>query len=245
MTLIGKKFGKLKVVGKGTLDKRGHVKWVCVCECGNSKEILGYNLKARGSKASCGCGHKDAVRKYIPEGSRFGRLKVLRFSRTIGGRTAYMCQCDCGNETEVKREKLVSKWTRSCGCIVKESLGGNFLKTHGLSKTGAYNRMSAARSRHRRLGLNGSVFSTQDVLKIIKEQKFFCFYCQVSLKEDYHLDHKIPLSKEGLDEKENICATCPTCNLRKGNKTDRQFLKIIKEWIGVDERKCDTKSAQG
>ena len=128
-----------------------------------------------------------------------------------------------------KREKLISGWTRSCGCIVKESLGGNFLKTHGLSRTGAYNRMAVARYRHKRLGLEGPGFSTQDVLDIVREQENLCFYCKCDLKENYHLDHKIPLSKEGLDRKENICATCPSCNLRKGNKTYKEFLKIIRE----------------
>lgn len=62
-------------------------------------------------------------------GDRFGQLTVIeelapglnKKSRLVSVR------CDCGNQTEVRRDKLRSGWSRSCGCLVRKhghSLGG-------------------------------------------------------------------------------------------------------------------------
>lgn len=52
-TRSGKRFGKLVVV-KRAETKTGKGKWICKCDCGNEKTILGVNL-ASGSTKSCGC----------------------------------------------------------------------------------------------------------------------------------------------------------------------------------------------
>ncbi len=49
-------------------------------------------------------------------GQRFGRLTVLRPAENIGGRTAWVCRCDCGRETTAKTYHLRSGHTASCGC---------------------------------------------------------------------------------------------------------------------------------
>ena len=62
--LLGKKFGKLKVVKKGSNDKHGKTRWVCLCECGNEKLINSSSL-IKGLSKTCGCvrenfkGYKD------------------------------------------------------------------------------------------------------------------------------------------------------------------------------------------
>lgn len=50
--LTGKKFGKL-IVLKRILDEKG-TKYECLCECGNTKIIRGYDLSS-GKTHSCGC----------------------------------------------------------------------------------------------------------------------------------------------------------------------------------------------
>lgn len=56
--MIGKKFGKLKVVAKGKrfYQPSGQYQqgWTCVCECGNTKDIRGVHLKS-GRVKSCNC----------------------------------------------------------------------------------------------------------------------------------------------------------------------------------------------
>ena len=52
--LVGKKFGRLIVVDERGSTKLGHSKWLCRCDCGNEKIVLGQVL-VRGDSKSCGC----------------------------------------------------------------------------------------------------------------------------------------------------------------------------------------------
>ena len=51
-----------------------------------------------------------------------------------------------------------------------------------------------------------------------------CMYCGGRSRVDLmDVDHKNPLSKGGSDSRRNFQLLCRTCNVRKGNLTDRQF----------------------
>ncbi len=51
--LVGQKFGKLKVLEMAQIkDKR--IYWLCECDCGNKKVVLGSSLKSKRT-TSCGC----------------------------------------------------------------------------------------------------------------------------------------------------------------------------------------------
>lgn len=60
--LVGKKFGRLTVIERAENGKHGDSRWLCLCECGNSKVILGSHLK-RGKIRSCGCFQKEFLEK--------------------------------------------------------------------------------------------------------------------------------------------------------------------------------------
>lgn len=49
-------------------------------------------------------------------GQRFGRLTVLEPVENIGSRTAWLCRCDCGQETIVTTRRLRDGHRTSCGC---------------------------------------------------------------------------------------------------------------------------------
>lgn len=49
-------------------------------------------------------------------GQRFGMLTVLCPAEKIGVKTAWVCRCDCGNESIVKTYRLRNGHTRTCGC---------------------------------------------------------------------------------------------------------------------------------
>ncbi len=55
-------------------------------------------------------------------GQRYGKLTVLAPAENIGGRTAWLCRCDCGRETVVTTRHIRSGHTKSCGC--QNGLGG-------------------------------------------------------------------------------------------------------------------------
>jgi 5-methylcytosine-specific restriction endonuclease McrA len=52
------------------------------------------------------------------------------------------------------------------------------------------------------------------------EQDSECAYCGCDISEDFHVDHIIPLAKGGTNEPDNICLSCPTCNLQKSDRLD-------------------------
>lgn len=52
--LSGEKFGRLFVVKYDSTNAKGKALWECLCDCGNTKVVIGENLRA-GFTTSCGC----------------------------------------------------------------------------------------------------------------------------------------------------------------------------------------------
>lgn len=132
--LVGKQFGKLKVVSEVQERRNKNIYWLCLCDCGNTKEVAGRLLK-NGAVQSCGC-LINAHKKQNITNKKYGRLTVVEEAqkRTKDGHVSWVCQCDCGNTVVVSGSSLRAGVTKSCGCILKESVASRF-KTHG--KTGS------------------------------------------------------------------------------------------------------------
>ena len=62
-----------------------------------------------------------------------------------------------------------------------------------------------------------------------------CPYCELEIGNKPHKDHIYPISKGGLSTKENMVFVCDSCNLEKGAKTLREFVKIK----GFDRSRID------
>ena len=56
------------------------------------------------------------------------------------------------------------------------------------------------------------------LLKLYEIQNHNCPYCSNNMKDDIHIDHLIPLSKNGSNEVHNLILCCSSCNLRKSDK---------------------------
>jgi len=68
LQLAGQKFGRLLVIERGQ-KKNGAYLWLCQCDCGNIKYILGSSIKA-GTSKSCGCLQIEVARSYKKENAR-------------------------------------------------------------------------------------------------------------------------------------------------------------------------------
>ncbi|MEF9839345.1 MAG: hypothetical protein RR791_00120 [Lachnospiraceae bacterium] len=101
--------------------KNGRKQWLCVCSCADrtAKYVDAQNLLSGHSK-SCGCLSRE-MRKdaYLDlTGRRFGALVAKTKAENRNGRTAWNCECDCGNFVVVTTHELVQGKTKSCGCHI-------------------------------------------------------------------------------------------------------------------------------
>ena len=108
----GNVYGKLTVLNRAENDKRGNVRWVCRCECGNETVTNGRSLR-RGHTKSCSC----ACGQRIDEtGNVYGKVTVLRLAESKGQGTEWLCRCKCGRAFETTGHGLRRGHVKSCGC---------------------------------------------------------------------------------------------------------------------------------
>jgi len=67
--------------------------------------------------------------KHLPIGRRYGRLVVLSSAEQIG---FSLCECNCGNIITVRNRNLITRMTKSCGCLKKDSFQ-NAVKVKGIA----------------------------------------------------------------------------------------------------------------
>ncbi|MCD8364570.1 MAG: transcriptional regulator [Clostridiales bacterium] len=119
----GDQFGRLTVVEKTEQRKARYVLWRCRCVCGGEVLASTRDLKSAGV-TDCGCasgarGNRRRVAEDLT-GRRFGMLTVVKREANKGGRTAWLCRCDCGEEKSVTAHDLKSGRCKSCGCLCKK-----------------------------------------------------------------------------------------------------------------------------
>jgi 5-methylcytosine-specific restriction endonuclease McrA len=92
--------------------------------------------------------------------------------------------------------------------------------------------------------LSGNSYLALSSVKAIELAERFnadphCAYCRVFLKDVdkikadpgwLTLDHKTPKSRGGSDETDNFAFCCRECNSVKGNRTDEEFRKFLREY---------------
>jgi 5-methylcytosine-specific restriction endonuclease McrA len=61
-----------------------------------------------------------------------------------------------------------------------------------------------------------------------------CYYCGEWFSgKEVHVDHVIALSKDGNHASENLCASCPKCNLKKGSKLPSEIQFIDQKLLNL------------
>ncbi len=124
LKLFDQRFGRLKVIDR-IYDKKpehtcGNVYWKCLCDCGNSIDVAGPQLKS-GDVKSCGCLFMENARKTSRQKQTYkcGEISAATFGRIK------RCARTRGLAYEVSREylwKLFIDQKRKC------ALSGVFLK---------------------------------------------------------------------------------------------------------------------
>lgn len=128
LDLKGQKFGRWTVLEKAPTLKDGNSRWLCQCECGTQKIVMGKNLR-NGRSKSCGCLKDEKSKERITQlnknktlnlqGQKYGMLTPLEpTNKRLQSSIIWKCLCDCGNITYVSVDALRGKHpTKSCGCL--------------------------------------------------------------------------------------------------------------------------------
>lgn len=82
-----------------------------------------------------------------------------------------------------------------------------------------------SQNRRARKKQNGGVLTKGLQGRLYVLQKGKCACCNVDLGDKYHMDHIIPLAKNGKNEDSNIQLLCPLCNMSKGSKHPIDFMQ--------------------
>lgn len=141
------RFGNLIAIkNTGKADKHRNLIWLCQCDCGNTCEVSGNNLRT-GHTKSCGClkqincaevGKKQNIIDEV--GNKYGKLTVLSFDKIDNHCAYWNCKCECGNEVKVAGNHLRSGHTTSCGCVksVGEMRINQILSQAGINYSSQY-----------------------------------------------------------------------------------------------------------
>ena len=187
-------------------------------------------------------------------GQKFNRLSVIAEAEPIGARrrSAWLCQCDCGNTKVVKADELKSGDTKSCGCLNRENniergrkMGQSWTKYHPSETT-------ARRVWRSRYG--ESDLSFEDFFRI---SQMNCYYCGAepnNIQNAPLSDKKSStFAKEngtfiynGLDRidsscphtVDNVVPCCKWCNIAKRERSVADFETWIEQlYLFTQKRK--------
>jgi 5-methylcytosine-specific restriction endonuclease McrA len=81
--------------------------------------------------------------------------------------------------------------------------------------------------RNRRAKLKGLVgsHSIEDINDLLKAQNGRCVYCACDIRGAFQVDHIIPVSRGGRNDKANLQLLCKACNLDKRDKDPVEYSK--------------------
>ena len=170
--------------------------------------------------------------KIIDEtGSRFGRLTVIaRRGSKSNGAAAWLCRCDCNNETIIPGTSLRSGGTRSCGCLQREICGQNNTLSIGEA---AFNLLhSSIQKSAKKRNLIWTL--TKKQVKNLSKQN--CHYCGAEPQNrmrspsgtgDYIYNGLDRVNNSKSYTIDNVVSCCKICNFAKNTMTTEQF----KEWL--------------
>ena len=100
------------------------------------------------------------------------------------------------------------------------------------SKVHSEQRRINEHNRRARISGNGGTFTFKELNALFEQQEGFCFYCgellYSSFDKDIHIEHKIPISRGGVNDASNIVLSCASCNMKKHTMTHEEFMTVTR-----------------
>ena len=130
----GARFGRLTVLERIPRNGSQRSKIRCRCDCGTITTPNADNFK-NGNTQSCGCLNLEKIKERVREqsrnskrgqllpGKRVGKLTIVKRIEDGDKLTPFVeCLCDCGKTTNTTLDAIISGNTRSCGCLISETV---------------------------------------------------------------------------------------------------------------------------
>lgn len=156
-------------------------------------------------------------------GNKYGRLTpISKVKSRKDGRLVYLCECDCGQKTEVKGTLLNKGVTKSCGCLWKEAIS---CEPEVASFNALYLEYSIGAKRR-----NLEFSLTKEQFRNITSSN--CFYCNIEPKQQARRKGRNNglYTHNGIDRKnnngyilDNCVACCKICNIAKATLIESDF----------------------
>lgn len=236
--LTGMKFNSLAVIKE--LPRRGHNSyWLCQCDCGELKDISGWNLKSGKTKQCWNCGHIESGKKRRLNllNKRFGFLLVIEnLTKLHDRRTSWLCKCDCGKDHKVYGYHLNSGRTTRCIDCAREAAGQT--RKGGELSNGTWGQILAG-ARSRNIDV---LLSKEEALEIFINQNRCCALTGVSLKLSrvrFESKKFVTASLDRIDskkpyEKSNVQWIHKELNIMKNSFNQQKFIdwcvKVSDKW---------------
>ena len=118
--LVGQKFNRLLVIADVGNNKWGSSLWLCKCDCGIEKVVIGDNLK-RGCTKSCGCLRSAAeTRQKISEAAKLRTGENgSNYRHGLKGTKAYNNQINAKHRALKKSQMAANYDTEKVACIYR------------------------------------------------------------------------------------------------------------------------------
>lgn len=183
-------------------------------QCGEEKSITEF-YRAKGCKDGC-----------RPECKKCFLLKIDRKQRAV----TYKIYCEKNKD---KRRVTAKAWreankqrraeySKSYAKANKQRLL-EYNKAHAKANPEQY----AARSRNRRALKRAAkgTHTAADIHNLLALQRKKCVACHKSIAKGYHVDHIVPLSSGGSNDKYNLQLLCSNCNQTKYTRDNTEFMQ--------------------
>lgn len=159
------------------------------------------------------------------EGHQFGRLTAIEPTRTSSGTYAWLCRCDCGNETVVQIDRLTVGTTKSCGCLRLRSGKESPAYKHHITSA------QRIKNRYQLNGLNKRNWRTA----VFKRDRYTCQVCGTPKSghlNAHHLDgwNWAHLLRFEVSNGITLCDSCHTDfhnAYGRGDNTKEQFQQYL------------------
>ena len=215
----GERYGRWIVVERGANDRHGHVRWRCLCDCGNEK-LVDVGALARGLSRSCGCLKLERTVEANREdltGQLIGQWEVLSPGPTNKrGGVTWLCEHIQAGVTRI----FAAASLRIMKCPIKQMVSR--LRT----RTGLAFRHRSLRKQNTTLALLGC--SGHDLAAHLASQ----FETGMALENygEWEIDHIIPIASFDLSVAEQVQKCFHFSNLQPLWKRDNRDKSDRLDW---------------